>query len=291
MADLPAPEPGAAPPQLKWLRRAMRIASALSPAMAARFAEDLFMTPRRYRAPERERVAIAEAEEFEVETGPSRVIRAWRWGRGPNVFLMHGWEGRGAQLSAFVAPLVAAGFRVIAWDAPGHGASSGKRSSLVHFAWSLREMADAVGGPYAVIAHSLGCAATTLAMREGLTAQRLVFVAPPLNPADYTSRFGEILGLSDSVVERMKLRIEERFLRKWDDYSLEKLAKNMSSPLLVFHDTDDRDTFLWEAEGLVAVWPGARLLKTSGLGHRRILRDSGVLAMATEFIGARDAAR
>lgn len=282
MAD--APDPFAPPLQLKIVRAALRVVSAASPSTAARFAERLFMTPHRHTAPEREKTVIARATAFEVATGPSSAIRAWSWGEGPSVFLVHGWEGRGAQLAAFMPPLVAAGFRVIAWDAPGHGASDGKRSSLVHFAWGLRQMAAKAGAPHAVIAHSLGCAATTLALREGMTAQRLVFVAPPLEPADYTTRFGEIVGVSDDVIERMKVRIEERFLRRWDDYSLAAMAKEMTAPLLVFHDRDDRDTFLHEGAALADAWPGARLVATSGLGHRRILRDPAVVAMATEFI-------
>lgn len=293
MADAPLPEsatqsePPAVPPALKLLRGTLRVLSAVAPPLAARMAADLFMKPRRFTTPERERAATATATSFTVATGPSRSIEAWSWGEGPNVFLVHGWEGRGSQLSAFAAPLVAAGFRVIAWDAPGHGGSSGKRSSLVHFAWGIREMAEAVGEPYAVIAHSLGCAATTLAVHEGVKAERLVFIAPPLEPSDYTARFGEILGISERTLERMKFLIEERFLRKWSDYSLATLGKKMRVPLLVIHDIDDRDTFLWESEGLVAAWPGSRLVKTAGLGHRRILRDPSVLAMATEFITRR----
>lgn len=283
MADLPVTDI-ATPAGLRWIRLGIRAATAASPAFAARIAERLFMTPRQFKMPDREKAATANATPFEVATGPKSCVRGWSWGEGPNVFLVHGWEGRGSQLSAFAAPLVAAGFRVLGWDAPGHGASSGKRSSLVHFAWGVRQVAEAMGEPHAVIAHSLGCAATTLALHEGMHAQRVVFVAPPLQPADYTERFGELLGIRDEVIEKMKVRIEERFLRKWDDYSLARMGKDMKIPLLVIHDRDDRDTFLWESEGLVAAWPESRLVVTAGLGHRRILREPSVLAMATEFI-------
>lgn len=286
MADsLPASrdaEPLPAGPAL--LRFAFQLLSAISPNAAARWMADLFMKPRRFRRPDRERTAIATARPFEITVGPSQRVRGWSWGEGPLVFLVHGWEGRGAQLSAFVFPLAAAGFRVVAWDAPGHGESDGKRSSLVHFTWALRQMAEALGNPHAVIAHSLGCAATTLALREGLSVERLVYVAPPLEPGDYPERFGEVLGARPDVVARMKLHIEDRFLRKWSDYSLASTAKTMTTPLLIVHDADDRDTFLYESTALAKAWPGSRLIATKGLGHRRILRDPSILAMATEFI-------
>ena len=58
----------------------------------------------------------------------------------------------------------------------------------------------------------------------------------------------------------------------------------MNTPLLVVHDRDDRDTFWSEGAALVKAWPGARLMTTEGLGHRRILRDKGVIEDVTQFI-------
>src|SRR5687768_10404331 len=45
------------------------------------------------------------------------------WGRGPVVYLLHGWGGRSSQWSSFVEPLARAGLTAVAFDAPGHGAS------------------------------------------------------------------------------------------------------------------------------------------------------------------------
>lgn len=83
------------------------------------------------------------------------------------------------------------------------------------------------------------------------------------------------------------MRIEERFLRKWSDYSLEESAREMKTPLLVIHDRDDRDTFWSEGAALASAWPGARLMTTEGLGHRRVLRDARVIEEVTAFVSAR----
>ena len=252
--------------------------------MASRVAADLFMTPRRHRTPDRERILLTGATPFDVRLGDSTTIKAWSWGIGPVVLLVHGWEGRGSQLAPFVRPLVDAAYRVVAFDAPGHGASDGNRSSLPHFTYALRAVAAATAEPHAIIAHSLGCAATTLALRDGLTANRLVFMAPPLEPADYTLRFGEILALDSEIIARMRLRIEERFLRKWSDYSLALTAKEMTAPLLIIHDRQDQETFWSEGNELASIWPNARLITTDGLGHRRILREPSLIEEATRFI-------
>lgn len=274
-----------APLSLSLLRGALGVLSHTSPDIASRVAADLFMKPRRYAQPPRERESLADATPFEVKLGATLAVQAWRWGSGPAVLLVHGWEGRGAQLAPFVGPLVAAGHSVVTFDAPAHGVSAGKRASLPHFAWSVRCMAEAVDAQ-AIVAHSFGCAATTLALREGLTARRLVFVAPPLNPADFVARFGDILGLDDSVLDRMKLRIEQRFFRKWSDYSLAAIAPAMTSPLLVVHDRDDDDTYWSNGAALAEAWPGAKMITTSGLGHRRILREPSVIEAVTMFVAA-----
>jgi pimeloyl-ACP methyl ester carboxylesterase len=276
--------PDKQPLAVTLIRGAMGVLSRTAPGVASRVAEDLFMKPRRFAAPPREREMLAEATPFEVRLGARLTIQAWRWGSGPAVMLVHGWEGRGAQLATFVRPLVAAGFSVIAFDAPGHGASAGSRSSLPHFAWSVRGVADAIGAPHAIVAHSLGCAAATLALRDGLSVERLVYMAPPLNPSDYVTRFGDILNISTPVLDRMKLRIEERFLRKWSDYSLAETAREMTTPLLVIHDREDEDTLWVDGVALVESWPGAQLITTTGLGHRRILREASVIEAAARFI-------
>lgn len=272
------------PFSLTVMRGALKVLSATAPGIASRVAVDLFMTPRRFTAPPREQEILSRALPFTVRLGASTEVRAWRFGDGPVVILAHGWEGRGSQLTPFVAPLVERGYSVVTFDAPGHGASPGSRSSLPHFAWAVRAVADAVSAPHAVIAHSLGCAATTLAVREGLDVQRLVYIAPPLNPLDYTARFGDILGLDDDTIRGMQQRIEERFARRWSDYSLEESARSMSTPLLVVHDKDDRDTYHSEGAALAEAWPGARLMTTEGLGHRRILRDAMVIEEVAKFV-------
>ena len=276
-----APEMG-----LTVMRGALRVLSHAAPRVATRLAADLFMKPRRFRTPPREQALMQGAERFDVRVSEETTIRAWRWGAGPVVILAHGWEGRGSQLAPFVAPLVESGRSVIAFDAPAHGISDGTRSSLPHFAWALRSVAAAVSddAPDAIIAHSLGCAATTLALREGLTARRVVFISPPLDPTDYTNRFGDILGLEAKIVDGMRMRIEERFLRKWSDYSLAGTARTMTAPLLVIHDRDDQDTPWNEGAALAELWPGARMMSTEGLGHRRILREPAVIDAAANFI-------
>jgi pimeloyl-ACP methyl ester carboxylesterase len=75
-----------------------------------------------------------------------------------------------------------------------------------------------------------------------------------------------------------------RLRTEWDDLHLPSLVHHLQAAALVIHDRDDPDVPFDHAERIVAAWPGARLVPTTGLGHRAILRDPGVVRRAVEFL-------
>ena len=243
----------------------------------------LFRRPPRHRDSADGRDALAKAERLFLSLD-GKPLAAWRWGHGPAVLLVHGWGSRGSRLVSFVAPLTEAGYSVIAFDAPGHGASAGRLSSLPQFIAAIETVARHVGSVEGIVAHSMGGAATTLAMARGLSVGRVVFLAPAADPAGYSERFAEVLGLTPGILGRMKQSIERRFGIPWDDFDVLPAARKMTAPLLVFHDRDDRDVAWTDGEAIAAAWPGAELVSTAGLGHRRIVHDPGVVARAAAFL-------
>jgi pimeloyl-ACP methyl ester carboxylesterase len=65
------------------------------------------------------------------------------------------------------------------------------------------------------------------------------------------------------------------------------MAGTMAAPpLLLVHDRQDAETGWSDSEAIARAWPGARLVTTTGLGHRRILRDPAVVAEVTGFVGS-----
>src|SRR5215510_9453315 len=128
----------------------------LFPDLAGAWAERLFLTPPRAADAAASALDLIDARSgWVVHRG--RHIMTWRWGEAdaPAVLLVHGWGGRAAQMRAFVFPLLAAGYRVIAYDQPAHGLSEGKLTGLPDFADVLSEIAASYGAVRAVVAHSL----------------------------------------------------------------------------------------------------------------------------------------
>src|SRR5262249_51691297 len=145
--------------------------------------------------------------------------------------------------------------------------------------------AEAVAGPlHAVIAHSLGAAATTLALRRGLPLQRAVFVGPPRDPVDWTREFAGRLGISRRVMSAFKANSERRLGIRWEELDVPSAARGLRQPLLVVHDREDREVPGSNGHAVAMAWPGARLDTTRGLGHQRILRDPAVVARSVAFV-------
>jgi hypothetical protein len=270
----------------------LQLAHRLPGGVGTAWATKLFTTPRRHPRPARESTVLATAEPMSLDvvaraSGRERAMRlaAWRWGRGPTVLLVHGWEGRGAQLGAFVEPLVDAGLSVMAFDAPAHGDSPGERLVLADLAASIRAAETAAGGLHGVVAHSFGAASTTLALARGVDAQRVVYVAPAVLVSRALGHFARLTGVGPRGVDGLARQLTRINGFAPDDVLPELLTPRIDARLLAFHDAADDEVPLEDARRLAAAWPGADLVETTGLGHRRILRDPDVVARAVAFLG------
>lgn len=270
--------------QLRAARFAMRALQHSSPTLAAALAERLFFTPPRTRLAPHVAGFLRTGRPLRVCVGEARVA-AWSWGQGPVVVLAHGWGGRGARLAAaYVEPLVAQGFSVVAFDAPGHGASDGRLSSMPQFACALRAVADAAGSVFAIAAHSMGGSATALAMSQGLQVERTVFLAPAADPARFAADFAGTLAVGPAAMAAMRDRSERRLGFRWADLDVPRMARAFGVPLLVIHDRDDATVPWTDGAAIAAAWPSAELVTTTGLGHRDVVRDPGVVDRVVAFI-------
>lgn len=281
------------PSALRVARAALQAAYFLSEDLGTSFAERLFISPRRHPRPDRERAVLAIGRRFTVPMrlrsprwgGQSTELAAWRWGLGPTVLLVHGWEGRGSQLAALVEPLVAAGLSVVAFDAPAHGDSPGSRLYLTDHADAVADIAAAVGPLHAIVAHSFGAAAALLARTRGdVDAPRNVMIAPNTIIERSVARFAQTVGLDDTDRTRFEHSIAAHCGVSVEALALEHLVGERDTGLLVIHDRDDREVPFVHGERLAAQWPNARLVETEGLGHRRILRDPTVIAQIVETL-------
>jgi pimeloyl-ACP methyl ester carboxylesterase len=261
------------------IRLFFAILGRISPALAGLLAAKLFARPRRHKRPERERALIARGTPVPLPNG----LSATAWGAGPVVLLVHGWEGRGAQLGAFVDPFVAAGYRVVALDGPAHGDSAGTTTTGPEFARALETTRDAVGPLAAVVAHSFGGFTTLLAASRGLAVDSLVVIGAPSSVPEVLREFQELIGLPERAMPPMVRALERRVGAPMESFDVATFVGRITVPMLVVHDTDDVEVPYENGTRLSELF-GARLLTTSGLGHRRILFGPDVVSAVIEFV-------
>lgn len=255
----------------------------LSPALAARWAEILFFRPSRAEARPSEEEFLAGGERFSFATSRGS-LAAWSWGSGPAVLLVHGWSSRAARFRVIAPALVSSGFRVIGYDHPAHGASPGKRTSLLEVSETLLEVTRQTGPLYAAVGHSLGGAAIAVALSRGLELQRAVLVAPFSASPDFVARFADMVNLPVPARDRMIQNIERRFQMRFQDLYIPLLVAKLTIPALIIHDREDLDIPFSEGEAIAKAWPGAELVEAEGVGHHAIMRDEEVAARIARFL-------
>lgn len=215
-----------------------------------------------------------------------------RWGEdGPVVLMMHGWEGRPTQFRHFIQPLLASGRQVIALDGPAHGESPGEESTLMGFALAIAEAAVEIRGLETVVGHSMGAAATVIALSQGLPAERAVLLAPPSAIERGLYGFADTLGLPARAAKRFVDLVGEANGVPARELEISRLAATLGIPALIAHDRRDTAVPFADGEAIARAWPGADFLVTSGLGHWRLLTDPSVVARVAEFVAGRPAVR
>ena len=214
-------------------------------------------------------------------------VATYTWGdpaTQPYVLFSHGWSSFGLRCRPWIAPLREAGYAVVAFDHPGHGRNEGGRAILPSFAAALAAVARRHGAPAALVAHSMGGAAALLALSAGLRAGHVVLVAPAADLRAAGGRFGRMIGLAPPLVARMFEGFERQIGLPVDSFAAQHHAPRMAAPALVVHDLEDDDVPWEEGERYARLWPGARLLSTTGLGHHRIAGDGQVIDAALRFL-------
>lgn len=204
----------------------------------------------------------------------------------PLIMLVHGWTGRASQMGAFAQPLLKAGFSVLAFDNHAHAQTAGTNTTIFIQSEVQRKVNDIFGPAYAVVAHSFGGMVTPYSIREGMQIEKIVCISPPARFYYLMERFSQSLHLPEKVQQNMI----QRFKKEYGDEVTDHISANVISkqlghiPALIIHDEDDIDVPISEGELLHQSWPNSKMIRTKGLGHRRILYDEQVIENTVNFL-------
>ncbi len=273
---------------LRVIRPLVKVGSRVAPRLTGNLAFRAFCTPPRaggVTGAQRKLVERAEARLAERKAGGSgsraETIQAYRFAtdapmRRGTVALIHGWTGRAAFMSAFVEPLNAEGFDVVALDLPGHGRSSGR---TLHVPLGIAALQAVHGefGPWhgssriPSEARSPTCwsrAASRAFRHRGRAVgadRHAEFDAGHLR---LVRRGDRPLGNGSALARRQCAPAGGRELSEFEG---DAMLRTAGTPTLILHATDDKEVGFANAERLSAAGPHVSLQPLKGLGHRRIL--------------------
>lgn len=273
------------------IRNLFKLITPISQTWASRIAMKLFTSPPAARLSSKGARLLREGCTESIVLGDKEIVThvyGPETGHSGVVLLVHGWGGRGSHMRSFVAPLLANNHRVILFDGPAHGESSGKTTDMVEFSCVLNELAKHYNGLSAIIGHSFGSACSLLAIKEyDLKLDKLVLVGCFSDAIFITDSFGKYLSIAPKVIAMMRERIASKHGNKWtwNNIAPSILIKDSMLPTLLIHDEDDGEVPIQQALELQNASLASTLFKTTGRGHRNILYDAGAVDAAVEFIG------
>jgi pimeloyl-ACP methyl ester carboxylesterase len=258
---------------------ATRSLDAMAPDLTSRVMFNRFLRPRRKSGADYRSRLPAGAERLNLRH-QGQVLTGWRWGQtGPAALLAHGWEDHSGSLLGFVEPLRARGYRVFALDAPGHGLSPGSATHLLDCSLALEAMVRAHGPFDSIIAHSFGATAVgvMLARSPRLAPSRLALISPMRDMEQHLEVFADIASLSPARTDRLRHLLTTHIGCAPRTLNAEVALHGLKVSGLVVHDRFDPVIPYAVGSSLARAWPGARLVSTENLGHRRVLACPGVL--------------
>ena len=284
--------PGLTPALRRRARLLFRVTSALSPALAARLAMRLFVTPlsRRIAPVETQFLATARSHTFTV---PSGQLHAYEWPAAtpgaPTVLLVHGWISYAARMAELVRALQRRGLRVVAFDAPAHGRSSGRQADLASFRAAINTVIAATGPVQGVLAHSFGALTTSIWLAEdrppGMRAAVLVGM---MRDAGYVfDSFALAMALNPEVLAQFRALFRARYGIYPEELSTAELVKRVPLPVLLVHGEADELVPAAHATEIAAGLHDGQLLIAPLLGHGAPLRDPATVARITDFLATR----
>jgi pimeloyl-ACP methyl ester carboxylesterase len=274
-------------PGLKFVRYIFKTLSAAVPSVATRLGYRLLATPPRFAERPWQAQLRESARKSSILVG-SRKVCVYEWGTGPTVLMVHGWGARATHMGRMIEPLVAAGYRVVSFDAPAHGESQGRQTDLVEFANAVNAVANFAGQVDTLVAHSFGAAMALMAQRDwGTSVKRQVLVSTFDSCQWFIDEFAKYIGASRAVVRAMQEKMAAPY-GGWFDWSRVALSDMLAIskvPTLLVHDTTDGEIPFQHSATLMSAGPHVSIYMTHDLGHHRVLGAEEVHQRVVEFAG------
>lgn len=205
----------------------------------------------------------------------------------PPILLVHGWEGQAGDFYRLIPSLLDAKYRVITFDGPAHGESTGKTTNMIDFAKVIKHILDVYSLDFeCAIGHSFGGASLIYSVSKLRVnnVKKLITVSSPDKVSTIFNNFFEMMDINENLSKLFILTLENQTGVKVNDLSLSEMYKKVLNPSMIIHDEGDKVVPFDDAKNISKVLPRLLFYKTKGFGHVRILHEKSVHNKILEFI-------
>ncbi|NVK63312.1 MAG: alpha/beta hydrolase [Flavobacteriales bacterium] len=278
---------------IKLIRTYFSVRSKLAPKATGRRSFKVFQKVRIKKIRDREKAFFDHAEKFTVPF-EKEDIDCFAFGNpsGPLVLLVHGWESNAGSMSQFMHRFVELGYRVVAFNLPGHGQHNSSSTNLYECYHAMKNVLDHLNptAPISVVSHSLGSAVTANALsRSNYEVDRLVFLTSPRRMEDIFMEFKNIISLGDKAYASL-LKTTEKLLG--DSISSLDVDANLNrigyNDLLLIHDKTDKVLPYVNSEIIHNKTTNSSIFPLERVGHYKMLWSDTVVDQAVSFIAERE---
>lgn len=275
--------------KLPWLLTSFaKVLDYFSKGLTTRFLWRIFCGPIKFKTPSREVEFYNKTEQEKIN--PKSVKKEIVLYRIPNdghkLLFVHGWNGRSSQFYQIIELLSNNGYDITAIDLPGHGRSKRTTTNLPEITNLISEITKSRGPYHAVVCHSFGGVAALNSLRYGASSEKLVLISPgiyEIKPMFKT--FVGLFGLNEEYyADRLFSLAEWLYGTNPGDFGLDRFSKQIETDTLIVHCEDDKEARKEIAITLHGDMKNSALYLTTGLGHRRILRDEKVSKIVMDFL-------
>lgn len=222
-------------------------------------------------------------------SGKQLTFKAFRWGKGSRkILLTHGWGSKAADFNELIIALEQVDdMEIIAFDAPGNGASEGELSNLLLFIEAVKSMVAHFGVPNIVLGHSLGAMANLMAIEElKIHPNKMISIAPLINLGKNFEASMDVLNIPKEIQLAFFEQFEERFEKSISDYNLlhrSELSADLTKHWIAYDKNDLISPYL-STKAFLELNSSVNSTNYLDAGHQRMIKSPIIISDILEFI-------
>ena len=276
---------------LQYLRTKFKTLDLVSPSTAGKIAFDLFCTPypkfKKRKAP----TIFQQAKQLKVILSDGIELIGYEWlppkSIHKTVLIAHGYGSHGYKFEQYISPLLKMGYRVLIFDAPGHGLSQGKYIHILIYLNAIEEIIKHVGPIDHFIGHSLG--GITLAMlAENIThpeQHKFVLIAPATKTTTTFNNYFKMMRFNESIKAAFLSVLTEKTNQPITHFEADRAIEKYVGPILWVHDKEDKVCPYKDLINFQEKAPdNIKFLITNGLGHNKVYKTQMVMDKIMSFL-------